>query len=77
MRVDISHTKKKDNWKVLCSMVRKVFRLHGEEINLKVESSFSLNMTKKKKGLSTKIHGIAFCSLQLLLHHFTMIIYRL
>ena len=49
MRVDVSYTKKKDNWKVLCSMVTKVFRLHGEEINLKVESSFSLNMTKKKQ----------------------------
>ena len=47
--MDVSNTKKKDNWKVLCSMVRKEFRLHGEEINLKVESSFSLNMTKKKQ----------------------------
>ena len=29
-------------------MVRKLFRLYRKEINLKVESSFSLNMTKKE-----------------------------
>ena len=49
--------KGKDNWKVLCSMVRKLFRLYREEINLKVESSFSLNMTTKKNILTQQISG--------------------
>ena len=43
--------KEKDNWKVLCSMVRKLFGLYREATNLKVESSFSLKMPTKKKNI--------------------------
>jgi len=38
--------KEKDNWKALCSIVRKLFRFHREEINLKVESKFLIKYDK-------------------------------
>ena len=48
--MNISHTKDncKDNCKVLYSKAIKLFTLYQEEINLKAESSFSLNVTKKE-----------------------------